>query len=456
MAYNPTTGIIDGTTAVGIGDIQQCLGCGSGDIGTLSMRPNINMWSNIKPVYNSKVGELSDTDRATARVITGFKTGGGIKKWEGTYAQYKADMDSQGNPGSQLWEYDKPLNDGVCAFRISDFKGYYHFVQNVLTIYDYLDNLDGIPIPSTDVQASQGKIIDFKLYTRIVDGCIRPKVMFGDVANYYPCIVMTYGSSGSFHYAKTTDARISDLWDSTDADGNLDATIHINTAEFASAIASDYRSAYPSVSDPYAVAPLKTGSYWTICMVLSSRKLTGASGASYHNFASGDKIVRLEYSANIDRWTEQLKQSKFTVISSMSMNIRFARESTKKNGHWVYRIAFVDVTAQKTTSESITFQLGGMFQCQIGNVSIPNGGEEYDGHPLEVNLGSVTFTGSGAKTQTIYPNVYYEVTSETAGNQLLNGSLTFYHATIGTFKGGWSVNAYDFSTEYVVTNLNII
>lgn len=452
MAYNPTTGIIDGTTAVGIGDIQQCLGCGSGDIGTLSMRPNINMWSNVKPVYNSKVGELSDTDRATARVITGFKTGGGIKKWCGTYAQYKTDMDSQGNPTSQLWEYDKPLNDGVCAFRISDFKGYYHFVKNVLVIYNYLGNLEKIPIPSQDVQASQGQNIDFKLYTRIVDGCIRPQVLFGDIVNYYPGIVMTYGS-GTYHYAKTTDKKISELWDSTDANRNFDATIRINTAEFASAIASDRRASPYSDTDPYSHAPLRTNDYWTFCMILSSRKLTGASGASYHNFASGDTIVRLEYASGVDRWTKQLQQNKFNVITSMKMNVRLARESTKQNGHWVYRVAFVDIIAQKATTETVTFQIGGKFNCYIGDTSIPNEGAAYNGQSLEVNLGSVTFTGSGQKTQTIYPNVYYEITGTSAGNQMINGTLTLYHATIGSFDGGWSVNAYNYDSEYIVSDI---
>lgn len=451
MAYDASTGII--SQPVGLGDIGECLASNSSDVGTLSMSPNVNMWSNVKPVYNTKIGELTDTDRATARVISGFKTGGGIKKWAGTYAQYKTDMDSHGNPVSKLWTHDKPLNDGVCCFRISDFKGYYHHTQNVLQIYDYLDNLDRIPIPSSDVQASQGQNIDFKLFTRIVDGCIRPQVLFGDITNYYPCIVMTYGS-GTYHYAKTTDSPISALWDGTDENRNLNATVQINTAEFASAIASDWRSSHSG--DPYANAPLRTDDYWTICMVLSSRKLTGASGTSYHNFNSNDTIVRLEYAANVDRWTKQLQQSKFNIITKLWMNVEITKQANK-NGHMVYKITSIAVWAEKTASSStITFQVGASIQCTLGIVSMSGvGTSQYAGEKIESSAGYVSYgTAAGQSSASVQiPATTYEITGTTAGNQMCNGSITLYNATIGTFVGGFSINVQNGNSSYVVSNI---
>lgn len=452
MAYNASTGII--SQPVGIGDIQQCLTSNSGDVATLCMSPNVNMWSNVKPVYNTKIGELTDADRATARVLSGFKTGGGIKKWAGTYTQYTNNMSSRGNPTSQLWTHDAPLLDGICVFRISDFKGYYHHTQNVLTIYDYLHNLDKIPIPSSDVPASQGQNIDFKLFTRIVDGCIRPQVLFGDVLNYYPCIVMTYGSSGTYHYAKTTDDKISDLWDTTDDNRNLDATVRVNTAEFASAIASDWRASHSG--DPYANAPLRTDDYWTFCMVLSSRKLTGASGTSYHNFNSNDTIVRLEYAANVDRWTKQLQQSKFNIITKLWMNVEITKQANQ-NGHMVYKITSIAVWAEKTSSSStITFTATASIQCTLGIVSMSGiGTSEYAGQPIEGYVGAISYgTAAGQSSQSVQiPNTTYEITGTTAGNQMCNGTITLYNSTIGTFTGGFSINVQYGNSSYVVRDI---
>ena len=55
---------------VSIRDVQKCLGSSSNDLATLCMRPNVNMWSGIKPIWHTKIGVLSDSDRA-GRALTG-------------------------------------------------------------------------------------------------------------------------------------------------------------------------------------------------------------------------------------------------------------------------------------------------------------------------------------------------------------------------------------------------
>ena len=440
MAYNPTTGIL--SQPVGIGDIQQCLSSNSSDVATLCMSPNVNMWSGIKPVYNTKIEPLTDNDRAVARVINGFKTGGGIKKWAGTYSDYVEDMDLKGNPTSQKWTHDKPLLDGSCCLRKSDFKGYHHFAKNVLVIYDFLKNLDGFPIPSTDVQASEGKIIDFKLFTRIEDGCVQPKVMFGDITGYYPCILMTYGSSGSFHYAVTTDNPISSYWDSPNEDANLDATIHLNTAKFASAIASDYRASYSG--NPYDNAPLETGSNWTICMVLLSKRLTGESGDANHHINNGT-IVRLEYDYNVDRWTVPIKQDKFNIITNLYMNVTITRQADQ-NGHMVYKLTEIAFHVKKNASDSdIQFTVTADLVCYQGSVTVSGmGSSPYNFGNLSSAIPAAAQTDFTTYARLPDSRPTYEITGTTAGNKQVTGRITLSNSNIGTFVG-----SFDFDIDKV-------
>ena len=442
---------------VSIRDVQKCLGSSSNDLATLCMRPNINMWSGIKPIWHTKIGVLSDSDR-TGRALTGYKTGGGIKKRAYTWPDYKSSMastSSYGNPASEIWTHDKPSVGGGCAFRLTDFAGYYHNQKNVFRLYSYIDNLDGLPIPSSPSSDIGSAEIQFVIDCNIVTGCVKPNVLLGDCINlgnehFYLGVILASGKGTSDkHYVITSDAPLESCFytDSSSGDVYLSASLKVNTATFAKAVTGGSASAYTNY-------PMRNGDKWTACVVLVNRYIAGTT--SSYTFNNNDVIVRLEYAENIDRWTLPIKQNKYNVISSMKMNIRLAKESQQQSGHWVYRIAFIDIIATKETSDSVTFNLNGTFQCQIGNVSIPNGGAAYNGDSLQASLGSVTFTGTGQVTRTINPNVYYELTSATAGNQLLNGRLSFLNATIGNFEGGWSVDAHNYDQEYIEYNLSII
>lgn len=440
---------------ISIYDVQRCLGSTSPDLATLCMNNNVNMWSGIKPIWHTKVSELTDNDRA-GRVLSGYKTGGGIKKRAYLWSDYEGSMastSSYGNPASVVWTHDKPSVGGGCAFRLTDFNGYYHNQRNVFRIFSYIDNLDGIPIPSTPT-GTGGAEIEFLLDANVVTGCVRPQVLFGDCINlsgnkhFYAGVILASGNGASDkHYVKTSDKTLESCLYASSGDTYLHVSFKVDTALFARAVTGGSASAYQSY-------PMRNGDKWTACVVLVDRQITGST--SDYTFNSTDTIVRLEYAENVDRWTLPIKQSKYSIITSMKMSIRFAKQSQQLNGHWRYKIAFIDVTATKATGDNVQFSVDGMFQCQIGNVSIENQGSAYNGEPLNVYIGSLKFTGTGTQTLTLYPNVYYELTSTTAGNQLLNGRLTFYSPTIGRFEGGWSVDAHNLDSEYVVTNLSII
>ena len=444
MAYNPSTQVI--SQPVSIYDVQKCFGLTSPDLATLILNANINMWSDIKPIYSTKVTQLTTADRGTPHVISGFKTGGGVKKWANLFSEYIYNMDSQGNPVSQLWALDRPVLDGVCAFRLTDFAGYWHTAQNMVNVYSYIKNLTNIPIPSFDTTNNVN--IEFGVYTRVIAGCIIARVMFGDCLNFYPGVVMTCGN-GSYQYAKTTSQTISQMLENSD---NFTGSVLVNTAEFASAIASDWRVDHSG--DPYQHYPLRNDDEWTSCVILSSRELTGCGGSS-HKFNSSDIIVRLEYEANCDRWTLPLKQDKYTVITDMWMSVTLTRQADQ-SGHMVYKITNITVYADKTaTSDPVTFIVNAVVQCQIGVVSVSGVGT---GQSVSASFGSVTFVAAaGQDSHSLQnPATTYEITSTMAGNQLCNGTLQFYNANIGTFSGGFSIDVSAGSNSYTVNNIRLL
>lgn len=443
MAYNPSIGKI--SQPVNIYDVQRCFGLSSPDLATLILNANINMWSDIKPMYSTKITQLTATDRANPRSITGYKTGGGIKKWSNTFANYQTGMGSYGNPASQIWSLDRPILDGSCAFRLTDFAGYAHFAQNVFTIYSYIKNLVNIPIPSTTGGAG-GVNIDTMIYTNTISDCIPANALFGDVlSSFYPAIIMTCANfipgtnpSVRCHYVKSTDYNLNHYLSNQD----INATIRVNTADFAAAVATDMGGG----NTPYQNAPLIDGTKWTLCVALVSRLFNGDTGVSEHRFNDSDTIVRLEYEANIDRWTLPIAQGKSTLISSMTMRVTLVRKTNLENNNRVYQIGSVTVTADKLTSDQLTFNVTANLSCHLGSVSV-SGAQD----PTNVNCGSVTFTGTGSQTQTVQiPTTTFTVTGTTSGNMECNGMLTLHNQNVGDFSGGFNKGVESGDSTYVM------
>ena len=463
MAYNPTTGVI--SDPVSIYDVQKCFGLASGDLATLITTANINMWSDIKPIYSPKIVPLTDADYESPRDLTAsyFKNGSGIKKryygfYQGSDTEwYQKNMGSYGNPASQVWELDRPVVDGVCGLRLTDFAGYWHKVTNVFRIFSYIDNLSNIPIPSRTGQT--GVNIDTVIYTSVMSGCIMADNLFGDCKTFYPAIILTCGnfknSSTRYHYVKTTDDQhtLQYYLSQSQSLHDINATIRINTAAFADAIARDMGGG----DAQFANAPLTDGTKWTFCVALVSRYFSGDTSDLGHIFNSNDKIIRLEYAANVDRWVYPIKQDKYTTIKSAYALITLVRQ-TDQSGHMVYKIGNIRFYADKiATSGNIGFTVTAELQCQIGTVSIPNGGSATNPAHLDANLGSASFAAAqGVQSYLLTTNIYYEITATTAGNQLCNGSITLYNANIGTFTGNFSVNVYAGSQMYEDVRIDLL
>ena len=417
---------------VSIYDVQQCLSTNDNDLATLCMKNNINMWSPHKPIYSTKIGVLTDEDwQGGAHTLSGYKTGGGIKKVAISGTEYLnsvgGDISKPSDVPSAVWVHDKPICDGVCCFRLTDFNGYWHTVGRMFNIGTIYGNINNIIIPSNS--SGDGANIGFSMNFNVSTGTIVAHELFGDCWGYYPTVILTCGSSDKLHYAKSADNAISSYTSST-------AYITIDTADMANQIASDWLSSHSG--DPYSSFPLRTGDKWTACVVLLSRQLDGGSGSG-HKLNSTDTVVRLEY-ANpsngvcVDRKTLPVKQSKYNNIDWMKMNIRITKQSSG-----VYKISYIKVTANMLTTDNVTFTIDASLSTPQGNVNVQN---TASGQQITVEgYSSATFygeTGEVEKTLGINETVY-TVTATTSGNQLCNGTLTFKNSK-GNFTGTFSID----------------
>lgn len=440
MAHT-NTGII--SQPVSFADVNTVLGTSHTDLATMCMDSHINMWAARKPIYNTKVGILTNDDwKGNGRTLSGYKTGGGIKKWANVYAQYISGINtSTGSVVSQIWAYDKPVADGSCAFRLADFNGYYHNVGRCFSIGTLFGNISNILIPSADGQTGRTVAFTMGFLATTPDGGIAAAQLFGDCASYYPAVIFNNGSSGSnsYNYAKTAPHPISYYAGSS-------VTINVDTAEFAAAIAADFRAAHSG--EPYANYPLRTGDNWTACMVLLSTSL----GSDVHKVPSAATIVRLEYGSGVDRKTLPLKQTKYMTIEWMKMKITIQRVGIQ-SGYEVYKLAIIEVTAKMLDTSSITFVVDAVISVPAGYVNIQNVGQ---GSSVSATgyIPAVTFSGAtGEVTKTYNGGTNYNETkfyvsqSASSGNKLCNGTLTFKNS-LGNFSGTFSIDISSQSYQY--------
>lgn len=427
------TGII--SAPVSFADVNAVLGTSHTDLATLCMENLINMWSGRKPIYNTKWGILNTDDwNGVNRTLAGFKTGGGIKKAALSWDEYITGMNtSTGSVVSKIWEYDKPVADGSCKFRLTDFSGYYHNVGRVFNMGTLFGNISNILIPSADGETGRTVAFTFYFTNPTPDGGIAAAQLFGDCWTYYPCIILTNGSTGSnsYQYAVTAPSPIS-------AYAGTSMTITFDTADFAAAIASDFRSLHSG--DPYANYPLRTGDKWTACLVLLSQQLT----SGIHKIPSSATIIRLEYSSNVDRRTLPIKQTKYINIEWMKMRVTI----TKIAGYQrKYKIDSIVVTANILSTASMTFTVDAALSTPQGTVNVVG---VASGQSINVTgYSSVVFSGSTgeiSKTLSITETTY-DNTATSAGNQLVNGTLTF-RGSEGNFSGGFSIDVSGQSYQY--------
>lgn len=429
MSYSANEQII--SAPVSFYDVQQALSTTDKEEEELCTEDNINMWSPRKPIYSTKVIPLDNDDWKNPRTLTNYKTGAGIKKYCCSGTDYLAEVTTRGDVNSHIWEYDKPILDGLCAFRISDFSGYWHTAVRKFAITMIYGNIENISVPSSE--SGTGSNIGFTMYFQKETGQIIPEDLFGDCwSTFYPGVILTsaYGESNKFHYVKTTSNPVSFYV-------NAQATISISTANFAAQIASDWRARH--TGDPYSSAPLRTGDYWTGCVVLLSRPFGGGDGSD-HKLLSSDTVVRLEYSQGVDRRTLPIKQTKWNNIDWMKITIVLAKVSGSTSS---YDISSITVKAKLLNSVTLPFSIKADLSVPSGAGTVNVQGIASGDNLVDINYSNVTLTGNAGDeiTQVLGINkTTYNITNISPGNALCNGTLRFNNSSEGDFEGGWSID----------------
>lgn len=419
------------TTPVSIYDVQQCLGNNSPDLGTLCLRPNINMWSVSKPVYFAKVAQLTDADLKTGRVISGYSTSYGIKKRASAVWSDFIDT-STGVVKSEVWEYDKPVLDGVNVFRLTDFYNYWHQAVCAMTIQ--LDSKAMVVVPSS--QGGTGDVLQYVLnfqYWLYEQGAISSQQLFGACASYYPTVILTcYYSGGAYRYAKSAPKSGGGYWTIGEIGASSvvsGAQINIDMAEVAQVMVGQQGAHYGS--DCFI-----NGRQWSACMVLLNVPMSGTA-ASWD--PSGNTIVRLEHAAGLDRNTFQIVSGKYSYISAMSMTVVIKRDTVNTN--WYY-INSIQVTATKENSTSMNFSVSAQLSCVIGTVGMSQ--VAADAQTINVSMGTVNFTGSGAQQQPLtFNTVTYKPTADAdpSGSRFCTGTITLHdQGDRGDWEGSFSIN----------------
>lgn len=108
---------------VSIGDVQECFGNSSNDLGTLISNVPINMWSRVKPVRFASLGKITDANRASANHGISVPT-----PVTGSTVTSQRVIDASANYDD--WAYLRPTGGASQPFRLSDFAdtisiGYY-------------------------------------------------------------------------------------------------------------------------------------------------------------------------------------------------------------------------------------------------------------------------------------------------------------------------------------------
>jgi hypothetical protein len=485
MGYNPTKQII--SQPVSVYDVQQCCWVRlqrtvsgqtqtrySGDVGvlccaqvgdtipasdglgswTVIARGTVNMWSPRKPIYSPKVVQLTNQDwQGGAHTDPNYKTGGGIKKAIVTGTAFLNSSGSGGALPSAIWTHDKPILDGICAFRLTDFAGYWHTIGRMFYIGTIFGNISNIIIPTSD--SDDGANLGFSMWFNVNTGQITAHELFGDCWDtFYPGVIMCCGGDYKFNYVKTTNSPISSYASST-------ANISFNTRDFMDQMKADWIAKGLSGS-PYGRYPFRKGDNWTACLVLISREFTGGDGSN-HKLSGSESIVRLEYAAPtngvyVDRRTLPMKPSKYNTIDWIKMKVYLTRVGID-NGYEVYKLEKVDITANMLSANSITLTVG-VYGDNKSYVQTPGGyvnvtGVGQDATVYLTNFFQVTFSGTvGEVTKTFIGGTnfaetkYYVSQSATIGNKLCNGQFVLYYSNLGSFIGVWSIDITSQSYQY--------
>lgn len=133
------------TKPISISDVKQITNNGSNDLATLNMSNNINIYAKYKPVISPVVTPLNDDDMVrvynSGLQIFGtgmqLKTGENMSTFKGFAECCMQYIYSNNTEYTNCIKYNKPIINGVNAFRLTDWNNYYSDAQLITTLNGY-------------------------------------------------------------------------------------------------------------------------------------------------------------------------------------------------------------------------------------------------------------------------------------------------------------------------------
>ena len=426
---------------VSIYDVQQALGVGDNDLGTLCMENNVNWKSAYKPIYFAKVGQLTDTDLATGRAtaVSGYTISYGIKARKSSAVADYIDTSalSEYFPVKDApWQYDMPVEDGTNVFRLTDFNEYWHTAEWAMGLTFPTSSYMYVP-----AQGTTGQDIAFHMnwdWSKYNTGGMAPQKIFAAIQGYYPSILLTcFYQGGTWNYAKSAKKpgggyfTIGEIGASSAQSG---CSVSINTGDLYHTIGSN---------------GLIEGRKFTACWVLLSAYADGVSTDSMAFFdtapADNKQVVRLQLpspSTVVDRKELTIVPKKKTYISSISATVTVVKQTNTPSGSFHrWNVASIVFTFEKETADTITFVLKGKFSCQVGT-AYAQGQPDGDGNYTISSSVSVTGTGTQTYTLSLQSNtIYYDPTAPETGSNVIRVSGTLYlqNSTYGNWQSNYGI-----------------
>lgn len=430
---------------ISISDVKQCLGSESTDLATLCMSNNINWKSAYKPVYMNKIGILSNSDLANGRAtaVSGYTISYGIKIRKSSAIADYIDTNAAATyfpVKDEPWAYDKPVVDGVNAFRLTDFNNYWHNAEWAM----------GLSFPSTDniyvpqQYGETGQTINFTMnwnYSNYDKGWMTSQQIFAAIQNYYPSILLTcFYQGGSWNYAKSAAKQGGGYF--------TIGEIGMSSAQSGCTVSIDTKKIYDTIgrSNPNSILE---GRKWTACWVLLPTAMTGDSGGFQVFFpstpSSNKEVVRLQLpspSTVVDRKVLTIVSKKKSYISSVTAAVTVGRTNTTSGSYHRWDVTSIVFTFEKETDDTINFVVKGSFTCQVGSAYVsglsPDSGGKY------TLYNSMSVTGSGTKTVTLSTNtIYYMPTAPESYSNVIRFSGTLYleNSTYGNWQGSYGIES---------------
>jgi len=312
---------------VSVYDVQRALGTNKIDVGSLCLRPNINMWARYKPIKYASVQQLTSAQWTEKRYGVGRSTSLPL-------------IDNNGRLNHDVWNYDKPTGGASSPYRLTDFARYYHVAPCPVRL---IFPGDVITLNNTQQQDTIGFVFTFEQgigFWRSDDCCLYMRDIFSNSLNRYLTVGLLHYISGNYvGYFKSSDYQLSHYVASAQQlSGSPVATVLIDLADFNTKITqTDYK---------------QSGVKWQAVMFLCDSQLNGATSLTTGTteLLQYDGTVTQDadgYENGCDRHIMTIQRAEWAgKISGMTITTVYERQGSSKD----YKVSQMTIVVDRSDS----------------------------------------------------------------------------------------------------------